>query len=52
MENITVEIDNKDLKKAQKILEKLGLDLNTYINMTIKQLIIKNSIPFKITNNK
>ena len=47
MENITIEIDNKDLKLAQEILEKLGLDLNTYINMTIKQLIIKIVFPLK-----
>ena len=52
MENMTIEIDSKDLKLAKEILEMLGLDLNTYIYMTIKQLIIKNSIPFKITNNK
>lgn len=49
---INIEIDKKDKELATDILNNLGLNMNTYINIAIKQLIIKNGIPFKITNLK
>ena len=38
----------KTKKSAQKILEKLGLDLSTAINMYLVQIIVKQGIPFEI----
>jgi len=48
---INVQVDSKDYEQANDILAGLGLDMNTYINMAIKQLIYNNGIPFDITIN-
>lgn len=36
---------------AVDILEKLGLNLSTYINMSLKQLVIQKGIPFEVKLN-
>ncbi len=46
---ISVQIDKKDKEQATKILEKLGVSMSGLINMTIKQLIMRESIPFDIS---
>ncbi|MCD7806082.1 MAG: type II toxin-antitoxin system RelB/DinJ family antitoxin [Lachnospiraceae bacterium] len=33
---------------ANDILDKLGLNMSTYINMALKQLIIQGGIPFSV----
>ena len=34
------------------ILNNLGLNMSTYVNMAIKQLINKNGVPFEVVNPK
>ncbi len=48
---INVQVDSKVYEQANDILERLGLDMNTYINMAIRQLIYNNGIPFDIAIN-
>ena len=50
MSIISVKLDNYDKGIADDILKKLGLNMSTYINMAIKQLIINGEIPFEIIN--
>ena len=49
---ISVQINKKDKQLATNILSNLGLNMSTYINMAIKQLINKDGVPFEITNSK
>lgn len=52
---INIEINNEDYKKANEILDYFNLNMNIYLNLAIKQLIINKGIPFEIkihsTNN-
>ncbi len=54
MENLTtaisVQVDSKDKEIANGILKKLGLNMSTYVNMAIKQLINKDGVPFEVVN--
>lgn len=56
MENIntaiSVQINKKDKELATVILNNLGLNMSTYINMAIKQLINKDGVPFEVVNSK
>jgi DNA-damage-inducible protein J len=45
---IQVRTNPKTKKSAQKILEKMGLDLSTAINMYLMQIVQKQRIPFDI----
>ena len=38
-------------ENATAILEKLGLNMSTYINMSLNQLIIQEGIPFPVKLN-
>lgn len=49
---ISVQIDKKDKELATNILNNLGLNMSTYINMAIKQLINKDGVPFEVVNKK
>ncbi len=49
---ISVQVDKRDKELAVKILNRLGLNMSTYINMAIKQLINKDGVPFEIVNPK
>lgn len=49
---ISVQIDSQDKEKANSILKDLGLNMSTYVNMAIKQLIKFDGIPFEVTNRK
>lgn len=49
---ISVQIDKKDKELATNILNSLGLNMSTYINMAIKQLINKDGIPFEVVNKR
>ena len=49
---ISVQIDKKDKELATNILNSLGLNMSTYINMAIKQLINKDGVPFEVVNKK
>lgn len=45
---ISVEVDSEILKKATDILNNLGIDIDTCINMALIELIKRNGIPFDI----
>ena len=47
---ISVQVDRKDKELATGILSNLGLNMSTYVNMAIKQLINKDGVPFDIVN--
>lgn len=49
---INIQVDSEDKEKASLILKNLGLNMTTYINMAIKQLINKDGVPFEIVNKK
>ena len=49
---ISVQLDKKDKELANNILKRLGLNMNTYINMAIKQLIHADGLPFEVANPK
>ena len=56
MKNLTsvikVKVATKDKEEATNILNELGLDMNTFVNMAIKQLIKADGLPFKVSNLK
>lgn len=45
--NVRVEPDIKE--QAEAILEKLGVSVSSFINMTYRQVVIRNGIPFPVT---
>lgn len=47
---ISIQVDKKDKEVATDILSKLGLNMSTYVNIAIKQLINKDGVPFDIIN--
>ncbi len=49
---ISVQVDRHDKELATGILNNLGLNMSTYVNMAIKQLINKNGVPFEVVNPK
>lgn len=52
MKNITspisVQVDSQDIETANSILKSLGLNMSTFINMAIKQLIYVEGLPFEV----
>lgn len=48
MSTIQVRIDEKMKKQSQKILEEIGMDLSGAIKIYLKQIIIKEGLPFKV----
>ena len=54
MENITsaisVQVDSRDKEIANDILKNLGLNMSTFVNMAIKQLLYTNGLPFEVKN--
>lgn len=49
---ISVQVDRRDKELATSILSNLGLNMSTYVNMAIKQLINKDGVPFEVVNSK
>ena len=49
---INVQVDKKDKELATNILKDLGLNMSTFINMAIKQLIKNDGIPFEVKNTR
>lgn len=47
---INVQVDTYDKKTANSILKNLGLNMSTFVNMAIKQLIYTNGLPFEVKN--
>lgn len=48
MTTISVQIDRNDKIKVNEILDKLGISMSGLINMTLKQVILKEAIPFDL----
>ena len=46
--NINIRTDSEIKLKAQKLFEKLGLDMTTAVNLFLRQAISKNTLPFEI----
>lgn len=46
--NINVRVEPDIKKQAEDILDKLGISVSTFINMTYRQVIMKKGIPFSI----
>lgn len=54
MENTTLvqaRTTEKLKANAAEILDKLGLNMSTYINMSLNQLVIQQGIPFEVKLN-
>jgi DNA-damage-inducible protein J len=47
--NINVRTDTLLKAKAQAVLESVGLDMSTAINVFLHQIVNKNGIPFEIS---
>lgn len=47
---ISVQIDTQDKEIANGILKNLGLNMSTFVNMAIKQLIYTDGLPFEVKN--
>lgn len=47
---VNVKVDSKVKEIATDILKDLGLNMSTFINMALVQVIKKNGVPFEITN--
>lgn len=47
---ISVQVDNYDKILANDILKNMGMNMSTYVNMSLKQLTSKNKIPFEVVN--
>ena len=45
---LQVRTETKDKEQASAILEKLGTNLSSVVNMLLKQIILTKSIPFEI----
>jgi DNA-damage-inducible protein J len=48
MATIQVRIDPKTKKEAQKVLDKVGLDMSSAIKVYFSQIVISQGIPFPI----
>ena len=49
---INVQVDKHDKELATNILKDLGLNMSTFINMAIKQLIRNDGLPFEVKNTR
>ena len=50
--SISVQVDKYDKELSDRILERIGIDMNAFVNMAIKQLIYTDGLPFKVKNKK
>lgn len=46
--NVNVRVEPEIKKQAEDILDKLGVSASAFINMTYRQVILKQGIPFSI----
>lgn len=46
--NINVRVEPDVKKQAEDILDKLGVSVSAFINMTYRQVIMKRGIPFSV----
>ena len=48
---LTIKVDDKVKRKAEFLFDSLGLDMNTAIELFLKESIAQNGIPFDISLN-
>ena len=49
---INVNVDTKIKNEATEILKGLGLNMSTFINMALAQVVKRDGVPFEIVNPK
>lgn len=49
---INVNVDSKIKEEATNILKDLGLNMSTFINMALTQVVKRNGVPFEVVNSK
>ncbi|MDR2734828.1 MAG: type II toxin-antitoxin system RelB/DinJ family antitoxin [Spirochaetota bacterium] len=47
--NINIRADSELKAKAQSVLNDLGLDMSTAINIFLNQIVLRQAIPFEIS---
>lgn len=48
---ININVDTKVKNEATAILKSLGLNMSTFINMALIQVVNKNAVPFEVTSS-
>jgi DNA-damage-inducible protein J len=51
MTTLSIRIEEKTKKAAQKTLEAVGLDLSSAVKMFLNQVVVEQGIPFKPSRN-
>lgn len=46
--NVNVRVEPDIKKQAEDILDKLGISVSAFINMTYRQVIMKRGVPFSV----
>ena len=49
---ININVDTKIKNEATAILKGLGLNMSTFINMALTQVVKRNGVPFEVVNPK
>lgn len=49
---INVNVDTQIKEEATTILKDLGLNMSTFINMALAQVVKRNGVPFEVVNPK
>ena len=49
---INVNVDTQIKEEATNILKDLGLNMSTFINMALTQVVKRNGVPFEVVNPK
>lgn len=47
---ININVDTKIKEEATSILKGLGLNMSTFINMALAQVVKRNGVPFEVVN--
>ena len=51
MSTIQIRIDPQTKKSAQKVLDKIGMDMSSAIKVYLRQIVVHKGIPFVLTEN-
>lgn len=51
MTTLSIRIEEKTKREANKTLKALGLDMSTAVKMFLNQVVLEQGIPFKISRN-
>lgn len=49
---ININVDSNLKREATMILKDLGLNMSTFINMALAQVVKRNGVPFEVANPK